>query len=953
MNNFYNKADALVSLDQLENTYKNIEWAAPVVGWFGDSLNIAKCSIRPGVEFKNNVYTEPDLWHVAGVGREDAYQITLKEGSPIYGGTVSDRSIVRYLEELSRRGLKIMFYPMLFMDALDKPWRGHLSGEAKDVEQFFIKKDGYNEFILHYAKLVMGKVDAFIIGSELRNITSIRNEGNKFVAVECLVNLAKEVKGILGEGVQITYAADWSEYHHSEGGWRGLDDLWASDYIDFIGIDAYFPLTENAKKTLTSEEVINGWDSGECYDFYFHEENGKRVKKSLSPDYALKNIKYWWENCHYNPDGTKTKWIPKSKKIWFTEFGFPSVDGATNQPNVFFDPEAFDGGLPIHSKGNVDFYSQRVAIDSTLRRWENCEMVENLFLWTWDARPYPHYPALKDVWGDGLKWDRGHWVNGKFGLSSLSNILSEVCVRAGIEMGNIKFHEITDIVDGFVLDEVMPAKNIVGLLSQFYFFDAIEEGEGIKFISAKSVRSQRVNCLDLIYNSNKDLFNIMRREEQKMPSKVELLYSDKNLNYHQNIARSENHYTTSLNSIFIRGNIVLNPKVAIEKSDIIMSRSWNARNTYTFLLPFKYSYIKPSDLILLRFEGREYEVKVTSITLVSNRCLEIEGHSEDLSIYKNIYDPCIKYEEMTIPSVKAEYISYILDIPSQLGSDCNKSLIYVAAAPKSGEFFPLSIYGVKNKAHKHIGVVMEESIIGCIHGALANHSHPEFFDCESEVKVSLISGELSSVTEEEVLSGANMAMIGNEIVQFRDAQLLSENQYLLSGFLRGRRATENFVNSHKDKERFVFLNESIKAIELPKMSLGSVVRYKLSGDSGNLDDIEEESFLFSGNSIKPLSPVHITHKKISKDSIEISWVRRSRIDSGLRNYIDVPLGESKEEYEVEFSVDDKLIEVIVTNKPSAICNAELFMESSKVCIYQCSASVGRGVPAIYDVSYIL
>ena len=37
---------------------------------------------------------------------------------------------------------------------------------------------------------------------------------------------------------------------------------------------------------------------------------------------------------------------------------------------------------------------------------------------------------------------------------------SEVCVRAGIEMGNIKFHKITDIVDGFVLDEVMPAKNI-------------------------------------------------------------------------------------------------------------------------------------------------------------------------------------------------------------------------------------------------------------------------------------------------------------------------------------------------------------------------------------------------------------------------------------------------------------------------------------------------------------
>ncbi|MCC8483962.1 MAG: glycoside hydrolase TIM-barrel-like domain-containing protein [Rickettsia endosymbiont of Labidopullus appendiculatus] len=28
------------------------------------------------------------------------------------------------------------------------------------------------------------------------------------------------------------------------------------------------------------------------------------------------------------------------KPIWFTEFGFPSVDGCSNQPNVFYDPSS-------------------------------------------------------------------------------------------------------------------------------------------------------------------------------------------------------------------------------------------------------------------------------------------------------------------------------------------------------------------------------------------------------------------------------------------------------------------------------------------------------------------------------------------------------------------------------------------------------------------------------------
>jgi hypothetical protein len=41
-------------------------------------------------------------------------------------------------------------------------------------------------------------------------------------------------------------------------------------------------------------------------------------KKSLAPDYAWKNIEYRWSNYHYNPDGRKTEWVPKMKKIWFT-----------------------------------------------------------------------------------------------------------------------------------------------------------------------------------------------------------------------------------------------------------------------------------------------------------------------------------------------------------------------------------------------------------------------------------------------------------------------------------------------------------------------------------------------------------------------------------------------------------------------------------------------------------
>ena len=339
-NNRENQADSLVSLNQLAEVCPNLEWASPVVGWFCTSLNPASARIIPGVEY-NESETVPDRWKVASFNRENAHQISKnKFFSPIYGGTTNDLSILRYLDALREKKYKIMFYPMIFVDNLDKPWRGRITGTAEEVKTFFYGSEGYFRFILHYANLVKGKIDAFIIGSELIGLTKVRASDNSFPAIDALIDLAKRVKAILGPKVKISYAADWSEYHHTEGGWYNLDPLWSSSDIDFIGIDAYFPLTNETENFVDEVKIIQGWQSGEGYD-YIYEDDKKIKQKKILPQYAWKNIEYWWKNEHLNPDGRKTNWKPKAKKIWFTELGFPSVDLCSNQPNVFLWPRLY------------------------------------------------------------------------------------------------------------------------------------------------------------------------------------------------------------------------------------------------------------------------------------------------------------------------------------------------------------------------------------------------------------------------------------------------------------------------------------------------------------------------------------------------------------------------------------------------------------------------------------
>ncbi|MCI5049608.1 MAG: glycoside hydrolase TIM-barrel-like domain-containing protein, partial [Rickettsiales bacterium] len=297
----YGKANGLVALDQLEATCPNLEWIAVVVNWFGNSLDAANCIVQPGVEYADGLaQTTPDTWAVGGYDRSTARQITYVDNSPRYGGTPSDASLLRYLSEIKSRGYNILLLPMMLMDVTDKPWRGRISGTTLSAADFFTKTEGYNAFINHYANLTKQTVDAIVIGSEMIGLTKV-NDGaasnRSFPAVDKFVDLAATVKQTVGSGVKVGYAADWSEYHHTDDGWYNLDPLWASPNIDFIGIDAYFPLTDAPQSTLgyDIDTVKDGWTSGEGYDFYYI-DGSRTTTAPLGAAYAWKNIDWWWTN---------------------------------------------------------------------------------------------------------------------------------------------------------------------------------------------------------------------------------------------------------------------------------------------------------------------------------------------------------------------------------------------------------------------------------------------------------------------------------------------------------------------------------------------------------------------------------------------------------------------------------------------------------------------------------
>ena len=95
------------------------------------------------------------------------------------------------------------------------------------------------EYIMHYARLAeSAKVEAFCIGLELKHAVKER--------AAFWDGLIAQVRKVYSG--KITYAANWDNFHNIP--------FWIK--LDFIGINAYFPLSQENQPT--SSELYDAWE---------------------------------------------------------------------------------------------------------------------------------------------------------------------------------------------------------------------------------------------------------------------------------------------------------------------------------------------------------------------------------------------------------------------------------------------------------------------------------------------------------------------------------------------------------------------------------------------------------------------------------------------------------------------------------------------------------------------
>jgi len=851
--------------------------------------------------------------------------------------------------------------------------------------------------VLHYAKLcaIAGGVDTFLIASELPGLTTLRNAPGSYPFVSALAAIAADVATILPDA-EISYAADWSEYsgHHPQDGsgdlYFHLDPLWSSAAVDFVGIDNYLPVADWRDGTAHADYAAGArsiYDpaylranivGGEYFDWHYA-SLADRQAQTRSPItdgaygkpwvYRPKDLVSWWSELHHDRPGgveaaTPTAWLPQSKPIRFTELGCPAVDKGANQPNVFYDPKSAESALPHFSSGRRDDLMLHRFLEATLGYWNETGAhnplsplyggpmvdVADIHLWAWDARPYPAFPALDEVWADGANHALGHWLNGRIGNVTLDRLVAAICEAYGFSQ-HVE-ERIDALIEGYALDRIMAARDALEPLSQAFAFDAIESAGVVKFRSRDQHEVAVFAAGDLVrLGADKPDVTVTRQDEALLPQSLTLAYMDPGLDYRRGAVESQDLTGASRRETGLDLACAMNQQLAGERAEMMLREAWAARESFAFALPPSQLALEPGDVLALDLAARRYVVRVTEVSDGARRDMRAVGH--DPAVYRPATKPA-RNMRMSTPAVAGSPLFVMLDLPlAGDGIVAHAPWIAASARPWPGALNLLERIGPSTFALNR--EVTSPACIGTLTSDLPS-GPVGVFDRRSRVTVKLHSGALSSLSETELLAGGNAAAIGSpeagwEIVQFRDAELVGTRLYEISWLLRGQRGTEGLASlGCAAGSRFVLLDAAVVQADKAIAAIGTAPVWRIGpmgSDHGDPAYVEFTQGL-SGLGLKPFAPCQLRARRDAGD-IEIAWIRRTRIDGDGWGIVEVPLGDESERYRLQILSGPIVMRSLTLDEPhyryaaaDELADFGAPQASLSIRVAQMSATIGPG-----------
>lgn len=835
------------------------------------------------------------------------------------------------------------------------PWRGRITchpapgvagspdktaAAATQVNAFMA--NGYRQMIVHYAQLAKdaGGVDAMLIGSEMRHLSWVRSGPTSFPFVNALKTLAADVRAIVGGGTKITYAADWSEYsgYQPDDGSGDrifhLDPLWADANIDAIGIDNYMPMADwrdgeghldaGVAGAIYDLDYLKGnIAGGEGFDWYYASDTDRadQVRTPIEDGaygedwvWRYKDLVSFWSEQHHNRVGgvraaSPTAWVPQAKPIWLTELGCGAVDKGPNAPNAFGDPKSAEDKRPPFSSGMPDPLIQRQMLRACHQYWGQtgahnpistvygAPMLDSdrIYLWCWDARPYPAFPGMPEIWSDAANYDTGHWLNGRLGAASAEEILAAMAKEFGVPVEAIDTR--APMVQGLGIEAVTSLREAsAGLVEALGL--SVRDGEtGIVWPAGDTRSVVEMARADLAAGEG-PIVSRKRGDWAERAGRLTLSYFDRDRDYQTATALAVAPKGERYAGVDTR--LVLDPADAGAVAEAMLRAMRRGEDGLEFALPPSMLAIEAGDMVAI--EGQADGPFV--IDTVRDGAVRQVSASAYGGTIKGVAGAIERRMPQISPPIAATPLITIAHLP---GADGGTELVAAAMCdPWPG---PISLRDTETGAELArltaagtLGVLTQPMTVG----------PTGIWDRADEIALSLYGGHLASADPQAVLAASNRLAVETdaghwELIGFENAELVAASRYRLTRLLRGQDGTR--VGAASAGNRVMIVNANCARLAVPQGALGNT---RTLWAYAGLRDAEGTALTVDvdiGTAL-PLPPVHLRAVREAGGDIALSWIRRGRVGGNVWTYGDIALEVAPERYRVSIRAGETTVRVL-------------------------------------------
>jgi hypothetical protein len=599
---------------------------------------------------------------------------------------------------------------------------------------------------------------------------------------------------------------------------------------------------------------------------------------------------------------------PQFDCAWADEFGCPAIDKGSNQPNTFLDPKSAESLAPYFSTGRRDDVMQAQYLRAVLDHWSDPEInlvsdvyggrmvdVARAHAWAWDARPWPAFPHDLERWSDGANWQKGHWLTGRLDAVPLDLVVAEICETAGLVHYDVS--RLHGLVRGHVSGQTETARAALQPLMIAYGFDAVEAGGRLTFRPLPREAGGTLTDADTALDEDgRSGITHVRAAEAETMGRLRIGYTDSEASYDERVAEATLPGDAAEAVTDLGLPLALIPSEARAIAERRLAEARVARDSISFSLPPSALCLSAGDMIALP-DGSNWRIDhVLDRGARDMRAVRVEPSTVEPSD--------VPVESATVtPFLPPLPVSPIfMDLPLLTGEEVpHAPHLAIAATPWPGS---VAVY----KAPGPDGFVLNRLVErAAVAGTLLTPlpaAPVGLWDRGAPMRVRIASGLLSSAETEAVLNGANVAAIGPgdgagwEVLQFGKAELVTEEEWDISLRLRGQAGSDaDMPPVWPEGSLFVVLDAAVAQVDLPASARGLARHWRVGPARRAFDDASyvERVLAFDGIGLRPLRPVHLRAAAAGPD-LAVRWIRRGRIDADSWSGLDVPLGETVEQY---------------------------------------------------------